>query len=61
MLIIAAARDSLVDIGTVRKRASKIPNCQLEVLECGHFDVYAGPLFEANLSFQEAFLKNQMR
>lgn len=61
VLIIGATRDSLIDIGMVRKRAGKIPNCELENLECGHFDVYAGPQFEANVSLQEAFLKNKKR
>lgn len=61
VLIIGASEDSLIDMDMIRKRAAKIPDCRLEILECGHFDVYAGPMFEANVSLQEAFLKKHLQ
>ena len=60
VLVIGAARDSLIDIRMIRKKATKIPHCRLEELDCGHFDVYTGAMFEANMAIQERFLKGIM-
>lgn len=55
-LIIAAKRDSLIPIEAVERTAAKIKAAELVTLECGHFDVYGGKLFEENVERMTRFL-----
>lgn len=55
--IIGARNDSLIPIKAVEKTANKIKNVDFHVLSCGHFDPYAGEMFEENIQIQKRFLK----
>jgi pimeloyl-ACP methyl ester carboxylesterase len=60
VLIIAAAHDSLIPLGAIRKIAAGISHCQLEVLPVGHFDLYQGPWFERSIALQLTFIRRHL-
>lgn len=55
-LIVAAVRDSLIPIASVRKTAQRIPGCELVELDCRHFEPYTGAWFEKSIAAQLGFL-----
>jgi alpha-beta hydrolase superfamily lysophospholipase len=58
-LIIYAKNDSLIPYKAVEKAISKIKNAESLQLNCGHFDIYSGPLFEQTAKREtEFFIKN---
>lgn len=61
VLIVAAANDSLIPVEVVRRTAARIPDCRLEVLRCGHFDVYRGEEFARTVALETAFLAETLR
>lgn len=58
--IFAARHDSLIPIAAVEKAARKIPECELHVLDMGHFDPYFGEIFETVSTAQTAFLTRHL-
>jgi dienelactone hydrolase len=57
-LVVYAKNDSLIPFKAVEKAISKIKNAESLLLNCGHFDIYAGPLFEQTVKREgEFFLK----
>lgn len=54
--IIAAEYDSLIPLEAVKKAAGKIKQVDFNVLPCGHFDPYAGDMFEKSIAIQKRFL-----
>ena len=60
-LIVYAKNDSLIPHKAVAKTISKIKKAETLLLDCGHFDIYAGPLFEQTVKREgEFFLKHLM-
>lgn len=58
-LVVYAKKDSLIPYKAVEKAISKIKNAEALLLDCGHFDIYAGPLFEQTVKREgEFFLKH---
>ncbi|PKX93527.1 alpha/beta hydrolase [Aspergillus novofumigatus IBT 16806] len=61
LLMVVGVRDSLIDaqkqIAAFQK--AKEPKELLE-LDCGHFDIYRGEIFEQNIATQIAFLKKYL-
>lgn len=60
VLVVAGRNDSLIPLEQVRKLAARIPDCQLEELDCNHFEPYQGAWFERNVVLQVEFLKGQL-
>lgn len=52
--------DSLISAEGIRKTAAKMPNCELEELPFGHFEIYKGEFFEKAVTRQTAFLKRHL-
>lgn len=58
-LIVYAKNDSLIPYKAVEKAIAKIKNAESLQLNCGHFDIYSGPLFEETAKREvEFFTKN---
>ncbi len=60
VLIVAAENDAILPLNATKRTASKIPNSQLVVLDCGHFDIYTGAYFKKNIEIQTRFLKKHL-
>lgn len=60
VLIVGSTRDSLIPINAVRRTAAKIRRCEYKELDCGHFEPYAGELFEKNMAWQIEFLRKHL-
>lgn len=58
--IFAARQDSLIPIAAVEKAARKIPQCELHILDMGHFDPYFGETFETVSKAQTEFLNRHL-
>jgi pimeloyl-ACP methyl ester carboxylesterase len=58
--IFAARQDSLIPIAAVEKAARKIPQCELLILDMGHFDPYFGETFETVSKAQTEFLNRHL-
>lgn len=61
VLVVAAAHDSLIPLEAIRRTAARIPQCRLEVLPVGHFEVYRGEGFARTIAFEVAFLEQTLR
>jgi uncharacterized protein len=55
-LYVYAKNDSLIPYKAVEKAIAKTQHSESMLLDCGHFDMYSGPLFEDVIKKQEAFL-----
>jgi uncharacterized protein len=55
-LIMAAEKDSLIDVRVVKATAKKIPNCEFINYDIGHFEIYTGEDFENAVKKQAEFL-----
>ncbi|XYH95753.1 hypothetical protein ACMHYB_49495 [Sorangium sp. So ce1128] len=62
VLLVAADRDDLVPRAFVERahRALRSEEKRLDVLSCGHFDLYVGPFFARNAESQADFLARQL-
>ncbi|WP_438005306.1 alpha/beta fold hydrolase [Sorangium sp. So ce321] len=62
VLLVAADRDDLVPRAFVERahRAIRSADKRLDVLPCGHFDLYVGPFFARNAASQADFLARQL-
>lgn len=58
VLIVYAERDSLISPDAVCKTINNIKDVKVISLETGHFDLYAGEVFEMVAEAEAAFLKN---
>lgn len=58
-LLIAGSLDEACTVDDIRATAAVIPDCQLEVLECDHFDVYGGAFHRQVLELQCAFIRTR--
>jgi uncharacterized protein len=56
-LIFAANQDSLAPFAATEKVAAKIKGAELITLDCGHFDVFSGQLFEKAIERMTNFLR----
>lgn len=59
-LMVAGKKDSLVPLENIRKTAGNMPSCDLEILECGHFDPYQGELMEKVSRMQAHFMAGEL-
>ena len=59
-LLMGGVRDSLVDIGDIRKLARRLPGAELREYDCNHFDPYYPPLFETFVREQADFLAGHL-
>ncbi|ETO17372.1 alpha/beta hydrolase fold protein [Reticulomyxa filosa] len=57
VLYIAAKKDKLCPMERVQYALKKTPHAEMALLDCGHFDVYAGESFEQNIRAQLHFLE----
>lgn len=55
-LVVLGERDSLINPRAVEKAASRMREVTLLHLDCGHFDVYTGQLFEEVVQAEADFL-----
>ena len=60
-LLIAAEKDSLIDLKAVKKTAKRMPNTKLIEVPCGHFDVYSGEMFEKVVKAEAEFLNQHLQ
>ena len=62
MLLVAAAHDDLVPLALVRAAHERLasPAKQLDVHDCGHFDLYVGEVFARNAELQAEFLSRHL-
>jgi pimeloyl-ACP methyl ester carboxylesterase len=58
--IVGAQYDSLIPIKAVEKTAKRIRHVDFHVLPCGHFDPYAGEMFDKNIQIQKRFLQTAL-
>lgn len=56
LLLVPARGDNLVPLEAVETLAARAPQAKLKVMECGHFDVYLGDLFEEVAAYEADFL-----
>jgi pimeloyl-ACP methyl ester carboxylesterase len=61
VLLIGAEKDSLIPIRAVEKLAGRIKQVRLEKVAAGHFDVYAGDMFEKVVKLEADFLVETLR
>ena len=59
-LMVAGKKDSLIPLENIRKTAGNMPSCDLEILECGHFDPYQGELMEKVSRMQAYFMAGEL-
>lgn len=59
-LVVAGKKDSLVPLESIRKTAGDIPSCDLEVLDCGHFEPYQGEMLEKVSQIQAHFMAGEL-
>lgn len=59
-LVMKAENDSLIPSHSVEKAISLIDDCEVNRLDCGHFDVYNGDLFERIVEEEIVFLKEKL-
>jgi len=59
-LVVIAEKDSLIPAGVVDRVASRMPRSEKVCLPVGHFDVYAGEVFEQVVEMEARFLKKHL-
>lgn len=59
-LLVLAEQDSLIPAAAVRAAAAKMPQAESLALPCGHFDAYAGPMFERAVRAETDFLVRRL-
>ncbi len=59
-LVVAGKQDSLVPLESIRKTAGNIPQCDLEILDCRHFEPYQGELLEKVSRMQAHFMAEHL-
>ena len=59
-LIMAGRNDSLIPIAAVEKLSEKLPNSELIVMDCNHFEPYKGRLLEKFVEKQTEFLNKHL-
>lgn len=60
VLMVVAEKDSLISPSAARKTALKIPGAEFVSLDCGHFEVYTGTLFQKVAAMEGEFLKKHL-
>lgn len=60
-LVLAGEHDSLIPVNAVRNMAEKLPRGELVVVDCNHFQPYAGEFFEQFVSRESAFLETHLK
>jgi fermentation-respiration switch protein FrsA (DUF1100 family) len=60
VLIMAGIRDSLVSIEDARILAGKLGDCELEEVDCDHFQPYYPPYFDRFASRQTEFFRAKL-
>ncbi len=57
VLLVVAEQDNVAPTGAVHRAARRLGDrAEVVSLDCGHWDVYAGPWFERTVDAQVAFL-----
>jgi pimeloyl-ACP methyl ester carboxylesterase len=60
VLVIAAEKDSLISLASVRRTARKIKHSQVVPLPVGHFDPYVGEWFDRVVEIEGDFLREHL-
>lgn len=60
-LVMAGKHDSLIPIDAVKKMAGRLPNGELVVEDCNHFEPYTGSHFERFVQKQGDFLERHLK
>ena len=61
ILLIAAERDNIAPVSSVHEVARRVGSlAEVESYPCGHFDIYAGEVFEKSVSAQVDFLRRHV-
>ena len=60
-LVMPGRHDSLIPLDAVEAAAKELPNGELVIMDCGHFDPYTGEMFEEFIKRQIAFLEKYLR
>ncbi len=59
-LVVVADQDAITPPGPMLKAAERAPKAELRRHDCGHFDIYVGDVFEANVADQVAFFERTL-
>ncbi|PZS17644.1 MAG: alpha/beta hydrolase [Pseudonocardiales bacterium] len=58
ILLVVAERDEIAPAESVREVARRVgARAQVQSFDCGHFDIYAGPIFDKSVAAQVDFLR----